>query len=246
MTTTLHLLVILLIFCIIPLVHAEEKSKAQLEWESLIGARALKDPAFAYVEDDPNLPRVLLIGDSISIGYTKYVREMLAGKANLHRIPENGGNTQRGIDNLDAWLRGETWDVIHVNWGLHDIKRLRGGKLDASADRAIDPEQYRNNLTQLITRLKATKAEIVWCITTPVPEGSAGRIPGDEALYNTIAREVMTKHHVPINDLHGYIEPDLDTYQLKANVHFTREGSEHLAIHVTKHINKALATKDKS
>src|SRR5512137_2492523 len=43
------------------------------------------EPAFAPVSDDPKLPRVLLIGDSISIGYTLPVRKLLAGKANVHR-----------------------------------------------------------------------------------------------------------------------------------------------------------------
>lgn len=41
------------------------------------------------VADDPDLPRVLLIGDSISIGYTKPTRQLLAGKANVHRVPSN-------------------------------------------------------------------------------------------------------------------------------------------------------------
>ena len=47
------------------------------------------DPAFEPVKDDPTLPRILLIGDSISIGYTPATRKLLAGKANVHRIPEN-------------------------------------------------------------------------------------------------------------------------------------------------------------
>src|SRR5689334_22631584 len=45
------------------------------------------DPAFEPVKDDPKLPRVLLIGDSISINYTLPTRKLLAGKANVHRNP---------------------------------------------------------------------------------------------------------------------------------------------------------------
>ncbi len=73
-------------------------------------------PAFATVEDDPRLPRVLLIGDSISIGYTVPVRKLLAGKANVHRIPTNGGPTTRGLEQIDKWLGKKPWDVIHFNW----------------------------------------------------------------------------------------------------------------------------------
>ena len=59
-------------------------------------AQKKKGP-FAPVTDDPKLPRVLLIGDSISIGYTLPTRDFLKGKVNLHRIPTNGGPTTRGL-----------------------------------------------------------------------------------------------------------------------------------------------------
>ena len=62
------------------------------------------NPAFAPVQDVAGLPRVLLIGDSISIGYTLDVRELLKGKANVHRIPTNGGPTTNGLANLSKWL----------------------------------------------------------------------------------------------------------------------------------------------
>ena len=76
------------------------------------------NPAMRPIQDVPGLPRMLLIGDSISIGYTLPVRERLAGKANVHRIPENGGPTTNGLARLDAWLGTQRWDVIHFNWGL--------------------------------------------------------------------------------------------------------------------------------
>ena len=93
----------------------------------LTGASAAQDkkkvdPAFETVKDDPTLPRVLLIGDSISIGYTPATRKLLAGKANVHRIPTNGGPTDNGTKNIKQWLGDGKWDVIHFNFGLHDIK----------------------------------------------------------------------------------------------------------------------------
>src|SRR5438552_10306989 len=86
------------------------------------------DPAFAAVKDDPALPRVLLIGDSISIGYTVPVRRLLKGQANVHRIPENGGPTSNGLKKIDSWLGDKKWDVIHFNWGLHDLRLDKEGK----------------------------------------------------------------------------------------------------------------------
>ena len=98
-------------------------------------AAAQNGPEFAPVEDTPGLPRVLLIGDSISIGYTLPVRELLKGKANVHRIPGNGGPTTNGLKNLDEWLAGK-WDVIHFNFGLHDLK------IGDDGSRQVPLEQY--------------------------------------------------------------------------------------------------------
>jgi hypothetical protein len=70
-----------------------------------------------------SLPRVLLIGDSISIGYTKTVIELLKGKAEVHRVQGNAGHTGMGIERLPKWLdpKNGKWDVIHFNWGLWDL-----------------------------------------------------------------------------------------------------------------------------
>ena len=56
------------------------------------------------IKDVAGLPRVLIIGDSISIGYTLPTRALLKGKVNLHRIPTNGGPTTKGLAEIDKWL----------------------------------------------------------------------------------------------------------------------------------------------
>jgi hypothetical protein len=203
-------------------------------------AAARQNPAFAYVDEDPALPRVLLIGDSISIGYTLATRKLLEGRANVLRIPTNGGDTTRGIENIASWLGDETWDVIHFNWGLHDLKRIKDGKLDASAERQVPPEDYSSNIEALVVKLKAPRAKLIWASTTPVPEGAAGRIPGDDVLYNTVAAEVMRKHGVETDDLYAVVIDHLSEYQRPANVHFTNEGSAYLAEHVAASILAAL------
>ncbi len=195
--------------------HAAETSDAEVQWAKQVDKKLRDVPAFAFVKDDPKLPRVLIIGDSISIGYTAQVREALQGKANVHRIPTNGGNTERGLENIDAWLGEGKWDVIHFNWGLHDLKRTKDGKMDASMPSAITPVPYDANLRKLVARLQKTGAKLIWASTTPVPEGAAGRIPGDEIMYNTVAEGVMKDMSVPINDLHAYILPHLKPYRAK-------------------------------
>ena len=76
--------------------------------------------AWDFVQDDPKLPRVLLIGDSVSRGYTQAVRTILAGKANVHRAPANCGPAEKGMKNIEVWLGDGRWDLIHFNFGIHD------------------------------------------------------------------------------------------------------------------------------
>ena len=76
------------------------------------------------IEEVKGLANVLIIGDSISIGYTLPTRVLLQGKVNLHRIPTNGGPTTKGITEIEKWLGERKWDLIHFNWGLHDLKYM--------------------------------------------------------------------------------------------------------------------------
>ena len=203
------------------------------------------NPAYAPVQDVPGLPRVLLIGDSISIGYTVPVQQALKGKANVHRPGTNCGPTSRGTDQIDEWLGDGKWDVIHFNFGLHDVRYFDGGKASdaGQGQRQVSDSDYEKNLEQLVARMKMTGAKLIFATTTPVPEGSAGRIKGEEIKYNEIALRVMKKHGVAIDDLYAFALPRLAEIQLPANVHFKPEGSKALADQVAASILKALPSK---
>ena len=212
-------------------------------------ARRAPNPSMAKIEDVPGLPRVLLIGDSISIGYTLPVRELLKGKANVHRIPTNGGPTTNGLANLKTWLGEGKWDVIHFNWGLHDLKFI-GADPKVLADPKAEGSHpqvaladYEKNLATLVVQLKATGAKLIWCATTPVPEGSTGRVAGDEVKYNEAAARVMSAAGVPTDDLCAHANAKLKEVQLPANVHYTPAGYKYLAEKVTAEIEKALPKK---
>ena len=199
----------------------------------------MNNPAFEPIEDVPGLPRVLIIGDSISIGYTVPVRELLKGKANLHRPLTNCGPTKRGIEEIENWLNDGSWDVIHFNWGLHDIVYMteQGERVDPpQGQHQVPADQYEQNLDTLVKRLAQTGAKLIWCATTPVPEGSSFRKPGDEIEYNAIGQKVMEAHGIPTHDLYTYAMERLDDIQLPANVHFSKEGSAILAESVAQQI----------
>src|SRR5262245_14730647 len=209
-----------------------------------------KTDAFAPVQDVAGLPRVLIIGDSISIGYQPSLREALQGKANVHRPAINCGPTTRGVEQIEQWLAtdnsGGKWDLIHFNFGLHDVRHFDDQGKGTDADkghRQVSEADYEKNLELLVVRMKRTSAKLIFALTTPVPADSAGRVPGDEVRYNEIARRVMQKHGVAIDDLYAFALPRLAEIQRPADVHFKPEGSKQLADQVAASIVKALDSK---
>lgn len=200
------------------------------------GGEKKGDPAFAKVVDDPALPKVLLIGDSISIGYTPPVRALLKGKANVHRIPTNGGPTSNGVKNIDAWLGKQKWAVIHLNFGLHDLKIMPDGK------HQVPQEDYEKNLRLLIDKCQKTGAKVIFATTTPVPEGTLNppRKFGDVAEYNAVASKVAAEKGAAIDDLNAAIAPQIKELQKPHDVHYKPAGYKVLAESVAKSIEAAL------
>lgn len=193
-------------------------------------------PALDPVPEQAGLPRVLLIGDSISIGYTRAVRAELAGKANVVRPPENCGPTGFALSRLDGWLGPGPWAVIHFNFGLHDLKYLDAEGtyiVPKPGDQPLaTPEQYADNLRTIVARLKRTGARLVFATTTPVPDGTVGRIAGSERAYNDAALAVTREAGVAVDDLWAFTH-ERPALQKPHNVHFTPEGDEAIAHVVT-------------
>lgn len=178
-----------------------------------------KSNAWDFVGDVPGLPRVLLIGDSVSRGYTQAVRKELNGKANVHRAPENCGPTANGLRKIDVWLGQEKWDVIHFNFGIHD--------------RATPLVDYTKRLEELLERLEKTGAKIVWASTTPIPDDPAKKQSAASIVErNVAAAMLMKKRGHSIDDLFSEISPKLDTLQNPNDVHFNAAGYDFLGAQV--------------
>jgi len=235
--------------------EAEEQSKQLLlklqpRWEG--AAKKLQLPskgAMARIEPQPDLPNVLLIGDSISIGYTLGVRANLKGLANVHRPSTNCGPSIKAMGELDNWLGTTKWDVIHFNFGLHDLKWMgpNGENLatpngDGNSQQ-VPLDEYSGYLDAIAQKLKATGAVVIFRNTTPVPAGAKGRVVGDSKIYNDAAAKVMARHDIPIDDMYSYTIDRLDTIMLPANVHFHKDGNVYLANKVAGVIKEALRGK---
>ena len=194
-----------------------------------------------------DLPRALIIGDSISIGYTPHVVTALKGKVEVIHHKGNAQHTGTGLKMLERWIGGKQWDVIHFNWGLWDLcyrhseSKVQGRRDKVRGTLTISLEQYEKNIDQLVSRLKKTKAKLIWAHTTTVPTGEAGRKLGDDDRYNEAAARVMKKHGIEINDLNTLSDsfpPALFT--AAGNVHFKTEGSRRLGQAVADRITGAL------
>ncbi|MBI1310839.1 SGNH/GDSL hydrolase family protein [bacterium] len=161
------------------------------------------------------MPRVLLIGDSVSRAYTQTVRRELTGKANVHRAPANCGPTATGVRKIDVWLGDGKWDVIHFNFGIHD--------------RATPLADYTQRLEQLIDRMSRTGATLVWASTTPIPDVSDRKyVAASIVERNAAAAELMAKHQIAIDDLFTAVRPRLAELQNPNDVHFSGPGNEFL------------------
>ena len=183
--------------------------------------------AWDFVADDPDLPRVLLIGDSVSRGYTLAARKALAGKANVHRAPANCGPTSLGLRKLDVWLGDGKWDVIHVNFGIHD--------------RNTPIADYRQRLEQLVQRMKQTGAKLVWATTTPIPDIPERKQTAASIVErNQVAAEIMTQYGVATDDLFAAVTPHLAEMQNPSDVHFNSTGYDFLGRQVAASIETAL------
>jgi hypothetical protein len=182
----------------------------------------------ASAQDD--LPRVLLIGDSIADMYSSQVANELKDKAKVEaaRRPTHLVlNSSSALEHLDQLLgridrnnkpvaqeKWPNWDLIHINVGLgdlvHRVPHLKSTRLlpiSAGGVIATQPEQYEKNLDRLIQQVKTRNpdAKIVWAHTTPIRASRSNVfILGTEVEYNKIAERVMKKHGVPINDMYEY------------------------------------------
>jgi lysophospholipase L1-like esterase len=202
---------------------------------------------------DLALPDVLILGDSISIGYTLPVRKILAGQANVYRPISPDGKravnclgTRAGVKQIDHWLSGHHWAVIYFNWGLHDLKHVTA-VTGSNSNNPNDPPQatlaeYRRNLELIVARLKATGARLIFATTTPVSAGTLNplRDPGAPARYNAAALEIMNENGVQVDDLFALCQPRLNQLQLPHNVHFNSTGFTLLARHVATVIQQVL------
>ncbi|WP_439621345.1 GDSL-type esterase/lipase family protein [Gemmata sp.] len=195
----------------------------------------------------PEVPRVLLLGDSIRLGYAPLVAKKLDGTAEVVHHKENGGDTATTLKNLDAWIEGVKPTVVHFNCGLHDLKF--GKKANAHQ---VPIDDYEKNLRAIVARLKEATPHIVFATTTPILDdrhaqrkGDFDRFDKDVTAYNERAVKVMLELGVPVDDLNRIVrDGGAGALIGKDGTHYTPAGSERLADAVTDCVRRQLGLKN--
>ena len=231
---------------------AQEPAKMN-EGETVRDAAVPQNKAMDKIVDVPGLPRVLLIGDSISIAYTVPVRELLKGKANVHRAPVNCQSSTTGLSGTkgpNSWQGDQKWDVIHFNFGIWDSKIV-----PSTGQPAVSQEAYVKNLLEIAKRLQATGAKVIFATATPIPDcltslpTSPGALDSKARFFvplpdrNAAAVDALKKAGVAIDDLYAAIYPDREKFWNPKDLHFSPKGSDLLAKAVVASIEAQLPSK---
>jgi len=164
---------------------------------------------------DPNLPNVLLLGDSITRGYYSETARLLTGHANCFLFATSASSGDPRLpQQIAAYseIGPLTFAVVHFNNGMHGW--------------AYTEQQYNDGLPSLISALHrlAPHAKLIWATTTPVlisDDGGATNSRIDER--NRLALALMRQKLILIDDQHTLMLDHQDLHQ--GNVHFTAAGS---------------------
>jgi lysophospholipase L1-like esterase len=175
-------------------------------------------------------PLVVLIGDSIRMGYAPEVIKALGPLADIRSPNENGGDTANVLKNLDAWVISAQPAVVHINAGLHDLKLDR-----KTGKHQVELKDYKANLRKILERITGeTKATVIYAMTTPVLDDRHtankpfDRLDADVQAYNAAARDILKDFpEIKVNDLYTFVKNREPEKALVADgVHFTPQASQ--------------------
>ncbi|MBO6157711.1 MAG: hypothetical protein J6P72_00460 [Firmicutes bacterium] len=184
------------------------------------------------------MKKVLLLGDSIRMGYDDYVKELLSGECEvLYDAEDNGRFAAYSLWQANQFFKHYgKFDVVHFNNGYWDMN------IEAPMTEAMHPvDEYIHFLSRIIHEIRRNGAQPVFALTTPIlSAGAAADVSGTGAdsinydnawviRYNEAALELMKKENVPVNDLYSLCLEDPHYYKCEDLLHLTEEGYQRCA-----------------
>ena len=152
------------------------------------------------------MKNLLLIGDSIRMGYDKSVKKTLEGKANVIFPEENCRFSSYILRHFHGYfkdVKGEDIDVIHWNAGLWDCLRL----FEEEPHTPIDIYEYY--IERICIRIKklCPNARVIFATSTKVLSEKMSRdfmrYNEDIEKYNEAAISIVKKYGFKVNDLYA-------------------------------------------
>lgn len=178
------------------------------------------------------LPRVLLIGDSITGGYGPEVADELKGKVSVARLTTSKSIGDPALLAEVAMVLSQCrFDVVHFNNGLHGW-----GYTEA---------EYEKSFPELVATIRkhAPKAKLIWATITPTRnrENLAVFAEGTKRVQarNKIAEGIVAKEGIAVDDLYGLVK-DHPEYWSPDGVHFNGKGIAAQVEQVTKRILESI------
>ena len=189
------------------------------------------------------LPRVFVLGASLTIQFGPYLEAELAGKFHYDRKRATDG--KRAEDDLDfpqgenggdsgmclAYMRHRRQhdpipaDILVLSCGLHDIKTD-----PKTGAKQVPADQFRQNLRDILAEAAEMKLHVAWLRITPVVDAihnerskNFHRFTADVDRYNRIADVVMAEAGVHVIDFHTFCAAMLPD-ALIDHVHYNEEA----------------------
>ncbi len=178
------------------------------------------------------MKKILLLGDSIRMGYDDFVKEMAAGKYEVYYFESDNGR----FASYTLWQANQLlriygpFDYIHFNNGYWDMNR------EAPMNTPLSPiPEYLSFLKRIIDLGRENGAEVIFATTVPIYEdGASLDNTGTYASinyknswvkeYNEAALALMKEENVPVNDLYTLMLKGERYYKCQDSLHLTLEG----------------------
>lgn len=181
------------------------------------------------------MKQVMLLGDSLRMGYEPFVREILKGRAEVSGPEENGRWAGYTLNSFRFWIPSMPKpDIIHWNNGLWDL----GDDYHIGRPFSL-PEEYVSALERMIKVIRKTfpEASIIMATTMPTKNPNSTDIES----YNELLKRVAERHDIPVDDLFTPVKARGESFPFCPDtIHFEEEGFRYVADLVVKSIEPYL------
>jgi hypothetical protein len=183
--------------------------------------------------DNPDLPRVLLIGNSVTQGYYSFVESIMGENVNLARFTTSSSiEDPVFFEEIKVYLKHYDFAVIHFNNGLHGVH--------------LDVVQYEKGITKLLKYLRkyGKGATLIAATTTRVLPGFPHWGTDEQNLKlveerNRVLVRVCSERNIPVNDLYS-LTKDKPGWFSADNIHYNETGNRELGRQVASAISAGL------